>query len=85
MFLQHLFNCNSIECTPTERLNPINPKLIVCVCPLLFLHMVGRVHGFKTVAKNSQNIGNNSVMLKEGGALKPKYHSFKKLTKPWKQ
>jgi hypothetical protein len=47
--------------------------------------MVGRVHGFKTVAKNSQNIGNNSVMLKEGGALKPKYHSFKKLTKPWKQ
>jgi hypothetical protein len=84
LFLQGLFNCNSIESTPTERLNPINPKLIVCVCPSLFL-LVGRVHGFKTVAKNSQNIGNNSVMLKEGGALNLKYHSFKKFTKPWKQ
>lgn len=36
--------------------------------------MVGRVHGFKIVAKSSKYLGNNSVTLREGGALIPKYH-----------
>jgi hypothetical protein len=46
--------------------------------------MVGMVHGFETIAKSSQNLGNNSLTLKEGGALKPKHHSLKKLTEPYK-
>jgi hypothetical protein len=46
--------------------------------------MVGRVHGFKIIAKSSQNLGNSSVTLTEGRVFNSKYYSLKKFIEPWK-